>query len=135
MLIDTSKSPYAKVYSIPQEDVNWDIGFWLDRFNTAADSTVPHIRSLFENPDPWFHVVENFRVAAGIHEGVHEGTPFGDGDFYKWFESATYVVAKRHDEQLERELDEYVELIGRCQQPDGYISTKQIIADRGHKRL
>ena len=133
MLIDTSKSPYAKVYSIPQEDVNWDNGFWLDRFNTAADNTVPHIRSLFENPDPWFHVVENFRVAAGIHEGVHEGTPFGDGDFYKWFESATYVVAKRHDEQLERELDEYVELIGRCQQPDGYISTKQIIADRAAK--
>lgn len=133
MLIDTKKSPYAKVYSIPQENVDWDGGFWRERFDVAADSTVPHIRSLFEDPDPWFHVVENFRVAAGIHEGKHEGTPFADGDFYKWFESAVYVVAKRHDKKLEAELDEYVELIGKCQQPDGYISTKQIIADRANK--
>lgn len=46
MLIDTKKSPYAKVYSIPQENVDWDGGFWRERFDVAADSTVPHIRSL-----------------------------------------------------------------------------------------
>lgn len=129
MIIDTQKSPYAKVYSVPQESVDWDGGFWRERFDVAADSTVPHIRAMFEDPDPWFHVVENFRVAAGLTEGKHEGTPFGDGDFYKWFEAATYVVAKRKDKKLEAELDEYVELIGKCLQPDGYISTKQIIAD------
>lgn len=130
MIIDTSKSPYAKVYSVAQENVDWDGGFWRERFDVAADSTVPHIRAMFEDKDPWFHVVENFRVAAGIAEGDHEGTPFGDGDFYKWLEAATYVVAKRRDKKLEEELDDYIELIGKCQQPDGYISTKQIIADR-----
>lgn len=133
MLIDTRHSPYAKVYSVPQERVNWDKGFWLDHYNVAADITVPHIRSLFENPDPWFHVVENFRVAAGVTEGNHEGTPFGDGDFYKWMESAMYVIAKRGDKKLEAEMDDYIDLIAKVQQDDGYISTKQIIADKQKK--
>ncbi len=133
MIIDTRKSPYAKAAGVPQEDVDWDEGFWRERFDTAADVTVPHIRAMFEDNDPWFHVVENFRVAAGIHEGKHEGTPFADGDFYKWMESAMYVAAKRHDRKLEAELDEYIELIAKCQQPDGYISTKQIIADMQNK--
>ena len=133
MIIDTKKSPFAKVTGVEQERVDWDGGFWKERFDTAADVTVPHIRAMFEDNDPMFHVVENFRVAAGIHEGTHEGTPFADGDFYKWMESAMYVIAKRHDRKLEAELDEYIELIGKCQQPDGYISTKQIIADRQNK--
>ena len=29
-------------------------------------------------------------------------------------------------------LDEYIDLIGRAQQPDGYLSTKQIIGEREH---
>ena len=130
MLTDTGKSPYAKVSQFPERDVDWDPGFWRECFDVAAGSTVPHIRSLFEDPDPWFHVVENFRVAAGLHEGRHEGTPFGDGDFYKWFEAAVYVAAKRRDAALEAALEDYASLIAACQQPDGYISTKQIIADR-----
>ena len=133
MIIDTRKSPYAKVSSVPQENVDWDGGFWHERFEVAADSTVPHIRKMFEDKDPWFHVVENFRIAAGLAEGNHEGTPFGDGDFYKWMEAATYVVAKRKDAKLEKELDDYIHLIGMCQQPDGYISPKQIIADMHNK--
>lgn len=133
MLIDTRKSPYAKVNFMPQEDVDWDNGFWAERFNVAARVTVPHIRSLFEDPDPMFHVVENFRIAACLHEGTHEGTPFGDGDFYKWLEASTYVVAKKRDKKLESEIDDYIELIGRCQQPDGYLSTKQIIKDHVRK--
>jgi len=138
MLIDTRKSKYSKVHSIPVHNIDWNEGFWKERYDVCADVTVPHIRNQFEDTSPTFHVVENFRVAAGIHEGTHEGTPFGDGDFYKWMEAAMYVVAKRGDKELEQALDEYIELISKAQQPDGYISTKQIIADRnggGNSRL
>lgn len=137
MLIDTRKSKYAKAAPIPAECIDWDEGFWKERFDTCADVTIPHIRGMFEDNSPIFHVVENFRVAAGIHEGKHEGTPFGDGDFYKWMEAAMYVAAKRKDKKLEADLDAYIELIGGVQQDDGYISTKQIIADKqgGNSRL
>ncbi|MDY3999281.1 MAG: glycoside hydrolase family 127 protein [Blautia sp.] len=137
MLIDTRKSKYAKAAPIPAECIDWDEGFWKERFDTCADVTIPHIRGMFEDNSPIFHVVENFRVAAGIHEGKHEGTPFGDGDFYKWMEAAMYVVVKRKDKNLEADLDSYIELIASVQQDDGYISTKQIIADKqgGNSRL
>lgn len=137
MLIDTKKSKYSKVHSLPVQAVDWNEGFWKERFDVCADVSVPHIRKQFEDTSPTFHVVENFRVAAGINEGTHEGTPFGDGDFYKWMEAAMYVVAKRGDKQLEKELDDYIELISKAQQPDGYLSTKQIIADKngGNSRL
>ncbi|MDG5785883.1 glycoside hydrolase family 127 protein [Evansella sp. AB-P1] len=138
MLIDTRKSKYAKVYSLPVQAINWNEGFWKERFDVCADVTVPHIRSQFEDDSTTFHVVENFRVAAGVHEGKHAGTPFGDGDFYKWMEAAMYVMAKRGDKELERDLDAYIELICKAQQSDGYISTKQIIADMnsgGNSRL
>lgn len=137
MLIDTGKSSYAKVSPIPVQDIDWTEGFWKERFDTCADVTVPHIRGMFEDDSPIFHVVENFRVAAGLHEGTHEGTPFGDGDFYKWMEAAMYVMAKRKDEKLEEDLDAYIDLISSVQQEDGYISTKQIIADKkgGNSRL
>lgn len=137
MLINTEKSAYARLSPIPVRDIDWDEGFWKERFDTCADVTVPHIRAMFENPSPIFHVVENFRVAAGLHSGTHEGTPFGDGDFYKWMEAAMYVVAKRQDKKLEEDLDEYISLIAMVQQEDGYISTKQIIADMqgGNSRL
>lgn len=130
MLIETRNSPYAKVYQPDAHDVRWTGGLWKERTDTCATVTLPNIRSLFEDNDPIFHVVENFRIACGDHEGAHHGTPFGDGDFYKWMEGAMYSLLSHPDPALEADLDQYIDLIGRCIQPDGYLSTKQIIGEK-----
>lgn len=130
MLMDTRKSAYAKVCSLPEKSIRWRPGFWLDRFNTCADKTIPHILSVFEDNDSFFHQVENFRIAAGLSDGEFRGTPYGDGDFYKVMEGMIYTLALRGDEAIDAKLDEYIELIAAAQQPDGYISTKQIIGER-----
>ena len=130
MLIDTKKSPYAKVHSLPLENVHLKEGFWLDRFNDCADITIPHVLSVFDDKDSFFHQVENFRIAAGLSEGEFRGTPFGDGDFYKLMEGMMYAYAARKDTGLGKKLEEFVDLIGKVQQEDGYISTKQIIGER-----
>ena len=137
MLIDTSKSPYAKVHPVPQENINWKEGFWKDRFDTCAEVTIPHILGLFEDKDV-FHAVENFRIAAGETEGEFAGTPYGDGDLYKLLEGAMYIIAKKNDAAVEKMVDDYIALVGRAQREDGYISTKQIIGEmqaNGVKRL
>ena len=137
MLIDTKKSPYAKVHAVPQENINWKEGFWKERFEDCANVTIPHILGLFEDKDI-FHAVENFRIAAGESEGSFKGTPYGDGDFYKLLEGAMYLVAKKKDKAVEDRLDRYITLIGKAQREDGYISTKQIIGEwqnNGKKRL
>ena len=128
MLTDTKKSKFAKVYPVDGMNVQWTIGLWKDRFDTCADSTVPQLQHMFESKDI-SHVLENFKICAGDADGDFDGTVFGDGDFYKWLESAVYTAAKNQNEELLAKIDEYIDIIGRAQQPDGYLSTKQIIGE------
>ncbi|MBQ8654724.1 MAG: glycoside hydrolase family 127 protein [Clostridia bacterium] len=129
MIADTSRSPYARAYAIPYNDVDWTSGLYKERFDTVAQVTVPHLQRMFESADI-SHVVENFRIAAGEAEGRFRGTVFGDGDFYKWFESAVYTAVKTGNQKLLDQLEEYIALFGRAQLEDGYLSTKQIIGER-----
>lgn len=129
MLTDTSRSPYARANGIPYQDVRWTSGLYKERFDTCAQVTVSHLQHMFESPDI-SHVVENFRIAAGEAEGEFAGTVFGDGDFYKWMESATYTAVRTGNQALLNQLEDYIALFSRAQLPDGYLSTKQIIGER-----
>lgn len=129
MIADTSRSPFAKAASIPFADVEWTGGLYKERFDTIAEVTVPHLQRMFEAKDI-SHVVENFRIAAGEAEGGFAGTVFGDGDFYKWFESAVYTAVRTGNRTLLDQLEEYIALFSRAQLPDGYLSTKQIIGEK-----
>ncbi|MGN1019195.1 MAG: glycoside hydrolase family 127 protein, partial [Aristaeellaceae bacterium] len=129
MLTDVSRSPYAKANGIPYQDIRWTGGLYKERFDTCAQVTVSHLQHMFESPDI-SHVVENFRIAAGEAEGEFAGTVFGDGDFYKWMESAVYTAVRTGNQALLDQLEEYIALFSRAQLPDGYLSTKQIIGER-----
>ena len=129
MLTDTHNSPYAKVTPLPCGSVHWTEGFWADAEDNNTKNTVPHLQKMFESKEI-SHVLENFRICAGDAEGSFDGTVFGDGDFYKWMESAVYSAALNGNTGLLDKLDEYIDLIGRAQLDDGYISTKQIIGER-----
>lgn len=129
MITDTRKSPFAKVASIPYADVEWTGGLYKERFDTCADVTVAHLQRMFESKEI-SHVLENFKIAAGEAEGEFDGTVFGDGDFYKWMESAVYTAVKTKNQKLLDRLEEYIDLFGRAQLEDGYLSTKQIIGER-----
>ncbi len=128
MLTDTRRSPFAKVHGIDHDAVRLTPGFWKDCLDMCADGIVPQIRAIFEDNDV-SHVVENFRICAGDSKGRHRGTPFGDGDFYKWMESALYCGTYRKDSQLLEQVDSYIRLIAKAQRTDGYLSTKQIISE------
>ncbi len=134
MLINTENSRYAKTYPLGWDAVTWTGGIWADVFKTCSEKTIPHIREMFENGDI-SHVVENFRIAAREKKGSFRGTPFGDGDFYKWMEGAIYVACKNNDAGLMEAIDGYIDLIGRAQLKDGYISTKQIIGELNNENV
>ncbi|MDY3918322.1 MAG: glycoside hydrolase family 127 protein [Candidatus Limivivens sp.] len=132
MLTDTARSPYAKVSPIPFGQISLQDGFWKVVADRTSEKTVPQLRHMFESKEI-SHVVENFRICAGETEGSFDGTDFGDGDFYKWMEAAVYAAVSGNDQKLLEDLEGYIDLIGRAQQPDGYISTKQIISEREGK--
>lgn len=69
------------------------------------------------------YCIENFRIAAGEMEGTRKGVVFQDTDLYKWLESVAYTIAGGNGSQFEPLADEVIELIGRAQEPDGYLNT------------
>jgi DUF1680 family protein len=69
------------------------------------------------------HCIHNFRVAAGLEEGKHEGAVFQDTDLAKWLEAVSYVLASQRDPHLEELADGAIELIAAAQCDDGYLDT------------
>lgn len=74
------------------------------------------------------HAVENFRQAAKVlKEGKCEeefyGMVFQDSDVAKWLEAAAYSLINHPDPELEKRVDEMIELLGSAQYEDGYLNT------------
>ena len=121
-IIDNSQSPHVKFKSINMGDCHWTDGFWADKYKVAEEVMVPHMGELLTGDIG--HSLNNFKIAAGLKEGTHKGMHWHDGDFYKWMESAMYIYAQNKDEQILKELDEYIAIIGQAQEEDGYLQTQ-----------
>src|SRR4051812_27110969 len=91
-VIDTTRSPAAKMYMVDLADVAWTDGFWAERFATCRDTMVPHLWEIFRS-DTESHAWANYRIAAGLQPGKFSGPPFNDGDFLKWFEALAQIYA------------------------------------------
>ena len=126
-IIDNSESPFVKLKSINIGDCKWTEGFWADKFKICEKNMIPYMGSLLCGDTG--HALNNFKIAAGIKEGKHQGMRWHDGDFYKWLEAAMYVYAQNGDKQLLKEIDGYIEIIGKAQDADGYLQTQAQLRD------
>ena len=81
------------------------------------------------------HVAANFiNVARALRgedtaDGFY-GMVFQDSDAAKWIEAAAYSLAHTPDPELERKVDEMIELVASAQDEDGYLNTYFTIKDR-----
>ncbi len=121
-IINNAKSPNVKLKSIDLGDCHWTQGFWAEKFNESAETMLPYMGEVLCGDIG--HALNNFKIAAGMMEGKHEGFPWHDGDFYKYMEALSYVYSQNKDEKILKQLDEYIDIIGKAQQKDGYIHTK-----------
>lgn len=121
-IINNAKSPHVKLRSINIGDCKWTDGFWADRFETCEKAMIPYMGSLLCGDVG--HALNNFKIAAGMKEGKHQGMRWHDGDFYKYLEAAIYVYAQNGDEDLLRQIDGHIEIIGQAQQENGYLQTQ-----------
>jgi len=128
-LTDTSKSSYVKLRSVDIGAVQWTDGFWADRFERCRSVMIPNMWRLLEDPQI-SHAHDNFLVAAAMKEGRHRGPKWHDGDFYKWLEAAAFVYGTTRDDELDRQMDQIIEVLAKAQRQDGYIHTPVIIAQR-----
>lgn len=72
---------------------------------------------------PKSHSIENFKIAAGLAEGEFHGMPFQDSDLAKWIEAASYSLVYQSDAELEKKIDNIIELISEAQFENGYLNT------------
>lgn len=131
-LIDTTKSPAARMSMVDLADVRWTGGLWAERFSVCRDVMVPHLWEIFQNPDE-SHAWDNFLLAAGQGrggDGQPHGPPFNDGDFLKWLESVAQMYAVTRDPELDRLMDRIIAVVARAQRADGYLHTPKIIRQR-----
>ena len=126
-IINNAQSPYVKLKSINIGDCKWTEGFWADKFKICEEAMVPYMGSLLCGDVG--HALNNFKIAAGLKEGEHRGTRWHDGDFYKWLEAALYVYAQNGDKKLLKDIDGYIEIIGKAQEEDGYLQTQAQLRD------
>jgi len=93
--------------------------FWVPRLETNRTVTVPYAMKMNEETGR----VDNFRKAAGLMKGPHQGKRYNDSDVFKVMEGASYTLMLHPDPQLKKELDDLIVIIGKAQEPDGYLYT------------
>ncbi|MEP0367995.1 MAG: glycoside hydrolase family 127 protein [Cyclobacteriaceae bacterium] len=125
-LVNTTKSPYAKLQAVGFNDVTLTDGFWAERVQTCVNTMIPEMWGIYSDSEV-SHALRNFEIAAGLEEGNHEGAPFHDGDFYKLIEAASMAYAITKDEKFNKMIDEVIPLIRDSQREDGYIHTPVMI--------
>ncbi|KRE41165.1 glycoside hydrolase family 127 protein [Paenibacillus sp. Soil522] len=124
----------AKPVSLKQ--VNITDQFWNYYINLVRDVVVPYqwdaINDRVEGAER-SGAVSNFKIAAGLEKGDFYGYVFQDTDVAKWLEAVSYLLETKRDAALEQVADEMIDIIGKAQQPDGYLNTFYTIKEPGKK--
>ncbi|MBC7687552.1 MAG: glycoside hydrolase family 127 protein, partial [Aquabacterium sp.] len=71
--------------------------------------------------------VKNFTMAAAKQGKFCTKYPFDDTDIYKTLEGASFSLAVHPDAKLEAYIDSLITIIGKAQEPDGYLYTARTI--------
>ena len=100
--------------------------FWGQRLQASRDVTVPLAFSKCESEGRY----KNFDNAAShladpskVFKVNGVGYSFDDTDPYKTLEGAAYILQTYPDKKLEAYCDSVIDIIGKAQEPDGYLYT------------
>jgi DUF1680 family protein len=104
-------------------DVKLTDHFWSPRIETNRTVTIP---ASFERCKSTGRI-KNFQMAADGKGKFCTTYPFDDTDIYKTIEGASYSLALHPDKQLDAYVDSLIVIIGKAQEPDGYLYTSRTI--------
>lgn len=81
--------------------------FWSSRIRQMCDTIIPYQYAVLNDQIPGIprsHAIENFRIAAGLSEGMYQGMLFQDSDVGKWIEAAPGLLESEKIRRLKRRL-------------------------------
>ncbi len=113
---------------VPFTKVKLNDNFWLPKLEINRTVTIPWSFQKSKETGR----IKNFEQAV-THTGKLCTTyPFDDSDVYKIIEGAAYSLHVKYDAKLDTYLDSLITLIGKAQEPDGYLYTTRTMGDTTH---
>lgn len=103
-----------------------DDTFWSYFQNLILNQVIPYQEKILKDEIPGIeksHAIENFRIAAGLSNGDFYGMVFQDSDLAKWMEAVSNAMAISDNPWFHEKADAMIDLIGKAQDPDGYLDT------------
>ena len=111
------------IQPVPFTSVKLTDSFWMPRLEINRTVTIPASFARCESTGR----VKNF-VLAATHTGKFcTAFPFDDTDIYKTIEGASYSLAVHPDPKLSAYIDSLIAIVGKAQEPDGYLYTARTI--------
>lgn len=129
VVVDTTKSPHAKLRPIPISTVKLKDKFWQPRLTALQEVTLPTQYELLEQTGR----IDNFRRVAGKAGGEFRGLYFNDSDVYKWVEAAAWSLAVQPNEKIAELIDKVIGEIEAAQDTDGYLNTFFSLERKGQR--
>jgi DUF1680 family protein len=126
-VIDVSRSPYAKLKSVPVSAVVIKEGFWSQRRATNLASSIPSMhKELLEHGR-----MDNFLRLEGKTSAAQRGPVYSDSDIYKWTEAVGFALQTSDQPELRQTTDAMIRDVVAAQEPSGYLNTYYV----GDKKL
>jgi DUF1680 family protein len=122
----------TRLYPLPLRDIQITDKFWSRYIDLVYKKVIPYQWEILNDRVPGAeksYCISNFLVASGQKKGDFGGKVFQDTDLAKWIEAVAYSLEICPDSNLEKKADWSIDLIGKAQQPDGYINTYYTIVE------
>jgi DUF1680 family protein len=122
-IINIENSPNTLMQGVGLDEVIITGGFWKERQEINRNVS---LNILWDNAtnEEYGYSLSNFKVAAGLKQGKHEGVAWQDAWLYKWIETASYEYASSGDKALLEKIAAVTPIIAKAQEDDGYIATQ-----------
>jgi DUF1680 family protein len=118
-VLDLSRSPFAKLKSIPIRSVEIQEGFWSKRRTTNVESSIPSMHDELIAHGR----MDNFLRLEGNSSAPQTGPVYSDSDIYKWTEAVGFALQSADLPELRATSSAMIRDVVAAQEPSGYLDT------------
>ena len=130
-VLDLSKSPHARLKTVPISSVTIREGFWSGRRQTNLDSSIPSMHDELIAHGR----MDNFLRLEAKSDAPQRGPVYSDSDIYKWLEAVGFALQSGDQPQLRATAQTMIREVAAAQEPGGYLNTYYDGDRRGERML
>ena len=130
-VIDLSKSPHAKLKTVPVHAVEIEPGFWSRRRDINVESSIPSMHDQLIAHGR----MDNFLRLTNQSAAPQVGPYYSDSDIYKWMEAVGFVLQSGDRPELRRTTEGMIRAVVAVQEPSGYLNTYYVGEHKSERML